>query len=62
MLEIGCTSGGFLHKMAVAGWTVEGLGFSKKAAAAARALGYPVTSGALETAPHPTDPYNLTVG
>jgi 2-polyprenyl-3-methyl-5-hydroxy-6-metoxy-1,4-benzoquinol methylase len=62
MLEIGCASGGFLHKMAAAGWTIEGLEFSEKAAAAARALGYPVISGTLEAATRPADLYDLVVG
>jgi 2-polyprenyl-3-methyl-5-hydroxy-6-metoxy-1,4-benzoquinol methylase len=62
LLEIGCGSGAFLHHMARGGWDVEGLEFSPTAAAAARALGYPVQVGALEDAPAPEDPYDLVVG
>ncbi len=62
MLEIGCASGAFLHKMVAEGWQVEGIEFSPKAAAAARALGYPVHAGSLETAPVPSEPFDLIVG
>lgn len=62
MLEVGCASGAFMHKMAGEGWQVEGIEFSPKAAAAARALGYPVHAGSLETAPAPTEPFDLIVG
>jgi SAM-dependent methyltransferase len=61
MLEIGCASGAFLHRMA------EKVGRSRdralrKAANAARSLGYRVYTGALETAPDPEEPYDLVVG
>ncbi len=62
MLEVGCASGTFLHQMAAKGWQVEGIEFSPKAAAAARALGYPVHAGSLETAPAPAEPFDLIVG
>jgi SAM-dependent methyltransferase len=62
MLEIGCASGAFLHKMAGLGWEVEGIEFSSTAAAAARALGYRVTAGAVEEAPPPQSPYDLIIG
>jgi len=62
MLEIGCASGAFMHKMAAEGWQVQGIEFSPKAAAAARALGYPVHAGSLETAPAPAEPFDLIVG
>ena len=62
MLEIGCASGAFLHQMAAKGWQVEGVEFSPKAAAAARALGYRVHAGSLETAPTPAEPFDLIVG
>lgn len=62
MLEIGCASGGFLHRMAHKGWEVEGIEFSPRAGAAARQLGYPVHIGALEDAPDPLQPYDLVVG
>lgn len=61
MLEIGCASGAFLHRMAESGWQVEGLEFSATAAAAARSLGYPVRTGTVETAPHPQERYDLIV-
>lgn len=62
MLEIGCASGGFLHQMAARGWEVEGIEFSESAAQRAALLGYPVHVGALETAPHPQESYDLIVG
>lgn len=62
MLEIGCASGAFLHQMAQAGWQVQGIEFSAKAAQAASELGYPVHAGPLETAPAPTEPFDLIVG
>ena len=62
MLEIGCASGSFLHRMAGKGWEVEGIEFSPTAGAAARALGYPVHIGSVEEAPEPSAPYDLLVG
>jgi 2-polyprenyl-3-methyl-5-hydroxy-6-metoxy-1,4-benzoquinol methylase len=62
MLEIGCASGSFLHKMAGQGWCVQGIEFSAKAAKAAAKLGYPVHAGSLEAAPSPNDPFDLIVG
>ena len=62
MLEIGCASGAFLRRMALEGWEVEGIEFSQKAAEDARQLGYPIHTGALETAPPPRAPYDLVVG
>lgn len=62
MLEIGCASGSFLHRMAREGWEVEGLEFSEKAAESARSLGYIVHVGSLETAPEPTRQYDVVVG
>lgn len=62
MLEIGCASGGFMHEMAKKGWAVEGIEFSPKAAEAARALGYAVHTGGLESAPTPNESYDLIVG
>jgi len=61
MLEVGCASGAFLHRMAARGWDVEGIEFSPEAAAAARPLGHPVHAGPLETAPSPAAPYDLVV-
>ena len=62
MLEIGCASGSYLHQMAQRGWQVEGIEFSPTAAQSARALGYVVDSGALETITKPADSYDLIVG
>lgn len=62
MLEVGCGSGSFLHEMAQRGWDVAGLEFSERAAAAARAHGYPVVTGALETAQPPGDAFDLIAG
>lgn len=62
MLEVGCASGAFLHRMAQRGWQVQGIEYSDRAAQAARALGYPVHTGSLETAPAPDAPVDLLVG
>lgn len=62
VLEIGCASGAFLHQLAQEGWVAEGVEPSAKAAEAARALGYRVHTGPLETAPEPEHPYDLIVG
>ncbi len=62
LLEIGCASGSFLHRMASLGWEVEGLEFSAEAANAARSLGYPIHSGALEAASSPSGAFDLVVG
>jgi 2-polyprenyl-3-methyl-5-hydroxy-6-metoxy-1,4-benzoquinol methylase len=62
MLEVGCASGAFLHRMANLGWEVEGIEFSPSAAEAARSLGYSVHAGTLETAPPRAQAYNLIVG
>ncbi|MBD2291993.1 class I SAM-dependent methyltransferase [Anabaena sphaerica FACHB-251] len=61
MLEVGCASGDFLHKMANQGWEVEGIEFSEKAAQTARSLGYKVHIGSLEIAPKPEQKYDLVV-
>ena len=62
MLEIGCASGSFLHLMAKRGWNVEGIEFSPEAAQSARELGYPVSTGAVETIDKPRDHFDLVVG
>ena len=62
LLEVGCASGAFLHRMANQGWQVQGIEFSAKAAEAASQLGYRVHAGALETAPIPEEPFDLIVG
>lgn len=62
MMEFGCASGLFLHRMARGGWQVEGVEFAEKAAESARSLGYRVHTGALEDAPDPEQQYDLVVG
>lgn len=62
MLEIGCGSGSFLHEMAGRQWEVSGIEFSPTAAARARSLGFPVQTGALETATPPGAAFDLVVG
>ena len=62
MLEVGCASGAFLHKMASQGWEVEGIEFSKDAANSARSLGYSVYTGRIEDTPDPNHFYDLVVG
>lgn len=61
LLEVGCASGSFLHKMAGEGWDAEGVEFSCSAAERARNLGYRVYSGTLENAPKPLRLYDLLV-
>ena len=62
MLEIGCASGSYLHKMAKAGWQVQGIEYSPIAAESARKLGYPVDTGALEIIEKSPNSYDLIVG
>jgi 2-polyprenyl-3-methyl-5-hydroxy-6-metoxy-1,4-benzoquinol methylase len=62
MLEIGCASGSFMHRMAGRGWNVEGVEFSKKAAQAAEQLGYRVYVGSLESVRPSGEPFDLIVG
>jgi 2-polyprenyl-3-methyl-5-hydroxy-6-metoxy-1,4-benzoquinol methylase len=62
MLEVGCASGSFLHKMAMENWLVQGIEFSEKAAKEASKLGYHVHAGALETAQQPDELFDLIVG
>lgn len=62
MLELGCASGSFLHFMARKGWQVQGIEFSERAASRGRELGYTVYGGQLETAPDPSDLFDLVVG
>lgn len=59
LLEIGCASGSYLDRMAKAGWDVEGIEFSEEAAASARAAGYRVRSGPVETITEPTGAFDL---
>jgi 2-polyprenyl-3-methyl-5-hydroxy-6-metoxy-1,4-benzoquinol methylase len=62
MLEIGCASGSFMHRMSKRGWQVEGIEPSSSAAQRARDLGFQVFNGSLEAAPEPLAPYDLIVG
>ncbi len=62
MLEIGCASGAFLHEMALGGWEVQGIEFSPRAAANARALGHSVHAGSVESCPDFERPFHLVVG
>jgi 2-polyprenyl-3-methyl-5-hydroxy-6-metoxy-1,4-benzoquinol methylase len=62
MLEIGCASGSFLHAMAGRGWLVDGIEFSPEAAATARALGYHVSTGSVESVERAEGLYDLVVG
>lgn len=62
LLEIGCASGSFLHYMAARGWRGQGIEFSEKAAQEACKLGHSVHVGPLETAPKPSEAYDLIVG
>lgn len=62
MLEIGCASGAFMHKMAGQGWVVQGIELSETAAQAASQLGYRVHAGPLEFAPAPEERFDLIVG
>jgi SAM-dependent methyltransferase len=62
LLEIGCGAGAFLHRMAQAGWEVEGLELSRAAGEEARHSGFPVFIGSVAEAPDPGKPYDLIVG
>lgn len=62
LLEIGCASGRFLHKMANQGWLVEGVEFSDSAAEAARSLGHSVQTGSVESVADYDEPFDLIVG
>lgn len=62
LLEIGCASGSYLHRMSTDGWDVTGIEYSERAAASARAAGYLVHAGPLESASDPSEPFDLIVG
>ncbi len=62
LLEIGCASGSFLHKMANQGWQVEGIEFSETAAEAARSSGYSVKTGSVESVSDFDETFDLIVG
>src|SRR3546814_5505292 len=62
LLELGCASGNFLHRMARAGWEVEGIEPSAHAAHQAMEAGYKVRNVSLEAAGDPQLPFDLIVG
>lgn len=62
MLEVGCASGAFMHRMAQQGWAVEGVEFSKTAAENTRSLGYKVFTGRIEDMPDPENVFDIVVG
>jgi 2-polyprenyl-3-methyl-5-hydroxy-6-metoxy-1,4-benzoquinol methylase len=62
LLEFGCASGSFLAHMAGQGWAVSGIEFSDSAATKARALGFDVQTGSIESASVEADHFNLIVG
>ncbi len=61
LLEIGCASGSYLHKMSSAGWAVEGIELPSLAAERARLSGHKVHVGAVESAPDPDQRFDLVV-
>jgi len=61
LLEVGCATGVFLNARRLAGWEVEGVEPSEKAAAIASARGLPVHAGRLADAPLQNSPYDLVV-
>jgi cyclopropane fatty-acyl-phospholipid synthase-like methyltransferase len=62
MLEIGCSSGGYMEYATKLGWEVEGIEFSPKAANQARANGLKVQIGTIQSAQPSTKPFNMVVG
>jgi SAM-dependent methyltransferase len=62
LLEIGCASGSFLHKMHQLGWEVEGIEPSSRAAEYAQSRGYVVRTGSLESLSNSMSHYDLIVG
>lgn len=62
MLEIGCASGAYLHKMKQLGWEVAGIEPSVYASQQASRHGYSIFNGPVESAPDPLIPYDLIVG
>lgn len=61
LLEVGCASGSFLHKMHNKGWQTYGIEFSEEAANNARRSGLEVFAGSIDTAPMPETRYDLVV-
>ena len=62
MLEIGCASGAYLHKMKQLGWEVAGIEPSAYASQQASRHGHAIFNGPVESAPDPLNPYDLIVG
>lgn len=62
MLEIGCASGSYLHKMSHLGWLVEGIEFSPQAAESARQSGFQVYTGSLESVALKSAEFDLITG
>lgn len=59
MLEIGCSSGGYMEQVRHQGWQVEGIEFSDQAASIARSKGFNVQTGSLEQAQAPDVQYDV---
>ncbi|MBI3893883.1 MAG: class I SAM-dependent methyltransferase [Candidatus Wallbacteria bacterium] len=59
LLDVGCGPGTFLCEMGATGWRGEGIELSEYAASKARELGFPVRTGAIETAAGPEQPVDL---
>lgn len=57
-VELGCATGGFLTKLAQAGWEAEGVELIETAAAVAQQQGFPVHVGTLQSAKLPADTYD----
>jgi SAM-dependent methyltransferase len=62
MLEVGCASGSYLHRMSRRGWQVAGIEPAADAASYCAALGYRVHAGPLETAPDCFGTFDLVAG
>jgi 2-polyprenyl-3-methyl-5-hydroxy-6-metoxy-1,4-benzoquinol methylase len=59
MIEIGCATGGFMEQARRAGWAVQGIEFSDRAAQQARAKGFTVETATVEGARGPAAPVRL---
>jgi SAM-dependent methyltransferase len=59
MLEIGCASGAYMETARLQGWAVQGIEYSDAAADVARARGFAVETGSVETARGPAEPVDL---
>ncbi len=58
LLDFGCGAGGYVARMAAAGWAAEGLDFSENAVAAGRAAGLTMHQGTLPGADLPTESFD----